>query len=262
LPAPGAVGASSNIRHLTDVLQCNLQEICRAIIADTGFRAERTLTAWFDEEDRLSPDELLTVTFPLSRLGQRGYDEESVRQVLRDLHAEFVRLVSERASLWQEVQRLRRRIIGAPADDPHEPLPGQAGTGMHARPPSFAVGATRPYAIGPQLYPGRVMETWHRRDEVMREARHYADRLLEDAHDMARKAAVSSLNVTPSPQSDQERRADQAELAYLRAFSDTCRAQLRAYTEAVLHCVEEWEYEYEMAGPPEDITPDQRSIGQ
>lgn len=219
-------------------------------------------TAWFDEEDRLTPEQLQTVMFPLSRLGQRGYEEEPVRRFLHEVHAEFVRLVNERASLWQEVQRLRRRIIGGgAASEPCATLRG-AVAGTHARRPPATTDVTRQYAAGPQLYPGRVAETWQRREGVMREARHYADRLLEHAHDMARQAAVSSLNVTPPPESDQERRADLAELAYLRAFSDTCRAQLRAYTEAVLHCVEEWEYEREMAAPAVDTTADDRSTGQ
>ena len=45
---------------------------------------ERALTtAWFDEQNRLTPDELQTVTFPMSRLGRRGYEEEPVRAFLR-----------------------------------------------------------------------------------------------------------------------------------------------------------------------------------
>ena len=68
-------------------------------------------TAWYDEENRLTPEELKTVTFPLSRLGRRGFEEEPVHEFLNVVHDEFVRLVNERASLWQEVQRLRRRII-------------------------------------------------------------------------------------------------------------------------------------------------------
>ena len=39
-------------------------------------------TAWFDEESRLTPEELQTVTFPTSRLGRRGYEEEPVREFL------------------------------------------------------------------------------------------------------------------------------------------------------------------------------------
>ena len=59
---------------------------------------------WLGGEGRLTPEELQTVTFPVSRLGRRGYEEEPVRAFLRVVHGEFVRLVNERSSLWQEVQ--------------------------------------------------------------------------------------------------------------------------------------------------------------
>jgi DivIVA domain-containing protein len=78
-----------------------------------------TTTAWFDEQTRMDPEDLLTITFPLSRSGRRGYDEQSVREFLRAVHAEYLRLVDERTSLWHDVQRLRRRIIfGAAIGDP------------------------------------------------------------------------------------------------------------------------------------------------
>ena len=49
----------------------------------------------------MTPEELLTVTFPMSRLGRRGYEEEPVREFLRAVHAEFVRLVNEfDAAAW------------------------------------------------------------------------------------------------------------------------------------------------------------------
>lgn len=70
-----------------------------------------TTTAWFDEQTRMDAEDLLTVTFPLTRPGRRGYDEQSVREFLREVHAEYLRLMDERTSLWQDVQRLRRRII-------------------------------------------------------------------------------------------------------------------------------------------------------
>ena len=78
---------------------------------------ERALTTpWFDEQNRMTPEELQTATFPMSRLGRRGYEEEPVREFLSAVHDEFVRLVNERTSLWQEVQRLRRRIIAGETD--------------------------------------------------------------------------------------------------------------------------------------------------
>jgi hypothetical protein len=43
------------------------------------------------------------------------------------------------------------------------------------------------------------------------------------------------------PQTDQERRAVHAELAYLRTFSEVYRQHLKIYTEDVLRTIEDWE---------------------
>jgi DivIVA domain-containing protein len=219
------------------------------------------LTAWFDEEDRLTPEELQSVLFPAARLGRRGYEEEPVRQFLREVHAEFVQLVSERASLWQEVQRLRRRILaGAAGRDPQRAPPDELDAiAAGLRIPSAAAGR---HVAGALAHGDQAADVRLRREDVIREAQHHAERLLEDAHAKARQAAVFALNGAAPPQSDQERRADQAELAYLRTYSDVYRAHLRAYTEGVLRGVEEWERE--VAASLRDAAPeqaDQRSIG-
>jgi DivIVA domain-containing protein len=201
-------------------------------------------TAWFDEESRLSPEELQTVTFPMSRLGRRGYEEEPVREFLSGVHAEFVRLVNERASLWQDVQRLRRRILaGETNGDPHAVLFGEADAHVHAvRILSTAQVTADRYVADAQAYSSQVTEEARlRRDDIMREAQQHSDMVLEEAHARAREAAVSALNLAAPPQTDRERRAAQAELAYLRTYSDVYRAHLRAYTEGVLHSIEEWE---------------------
>lgn len=201
-------------------------------------------TAWFDEQNRLTPEELLTATFPVSRLGRRGIEEEPVREFLRTVHAEFMRLVNERASLWQEVQRLRRRIIAGKAEgDSQAVLFGEADAHVHAvRILSTAQVTADRYVADAQAYSSRVTEEARlRRDDIMREAQSYSDMLLEEAHSRARDAAVSALNAAPVPQTDHERRAAQAELAYLRTYGDVYRAHLRAYTEGVLRGIEEWE---------------------
>ena len=206
---------------------------------------ERALTtAWFDEQSRMTPEELQTATFPMSRLGRRGYEEEPVREFLRAVHAEFVCLVNERTSLWQEVQRLRRRIIAGEADgDGQTVLFGEADAHVHAvRILSTAQVTADKYVADAQDYSSRLTEeTRLRRDEIMQEAEQYSDKLLEDAHAKAREAAVSALNGAAAPQSGEEQRAAQAELAYLRTYSDVYRAHLRAYTEGILHGIEEWE---------------------
>jgi DivIVA domain-containing protein len=206
---------------------------------------ERALTtAWFDEQNRMSPEELQTITFPFSRLGKRGYDEDAVREFLREVHGEFVRLVNDRTSLWQEVQRLRHRIIaGQTNGDSNGVLFGEADGHVHAvRILSAAQLTADRYVADAQAYSSRLTEEARtRRDEIMQEAQHYSDMVMEEAHARAREAAVSALEASPSPQTYQEQQAARAELAYLRTYSDVYRRHLRAYTEGILRGIEEWE---------------------
>ncbi len=207
---------------------------------------ERALTtAWFDEENRLTPDELQTTTFPTTRLGRRGYEEAPVNRFLREVHAEFVRLVNERASLWQEVQRLRQRILAGEvgAGDERGVLFGEADAHVHAvRILSTAQMTADRYVADAQAYSSRVTEEARlRRYEILREAQEHSSMILEDAHAKARDAAVTALNGSVPPQTDRERRAAQAELAYLRTYSGVYREHLRAYTEGILRGIEEWE---------------------
>lgn len=213
--------------------------------ADEQNRVERALTTtWFDEQERLTPEDLLTVTFPLTRLGRRGYEEEPVKGFLRMAHAEFVRLVNERASLWQEVQRLRRRVLAGDADgDPQAVLFGEADAHIHAvQILSTAQATADRYVADAQAYSSRVTEeARQRRDDIMIEAQQHSDMILEEARARAREAAVSALNRPVPPQTTHEQQAAQAELAYLRTYTDVYRAHLRAYTEGVLRSIEEWE---------------------
>jgi len=201
-------------------------------------------TAWYYEDERLTPDALHTVTFPLSRLGRRGYEEEPVKGFLRLVHAEWLRLVNERASLWQEVQRLRRRILAGEADGNGQAvLFGEADAHIHAvRILSTAQQTADRYVADAQAYSSRVTtEARQRHNHIMHEAQQHSDMILQDAQARAREAAVSVLSLPALPQTDQERQAAQAELAYLRTYSDVYRAHLRAYTEGVLRGIEEWE---------------------
>jgi cell division septum initiation protein DivIVA len=199
-------------------------------------------TAWYDEENRLDPSELLTVTFPESRFGRRGFEAEPVREYLHGLQAEFVRLVSERASLWQEVQRLRQRIISGMTDgDLRAVLFGEADVDVHVVRIRSAARVTEEATLG--------------RDDIKHEAQRYSDMILGDAHAQAREAAIAALDGAPAPQTGPERRAAQAELAYLRAYSYVYRSHLRAYTEEVLHRIEESEHAGEAASPEPEETP-------
>jgi cell division septum initiation protein DivIVA len=201
-----------------------------------------TSDAWYDEQDRLSPDQLQTATFPLTRWGRHGYEEEPVRAFLAEVHAEMVRLINERASLWQEVQRLRRRILGT-SNGNDGVLFGKEDAHIHAvRILSSAQRTADRYVADAQAYSGRLTEEARvRRDDIMSQAQQHADMLLEEARTRARAAAVAAMDHDGMPpQTDQERRAIHAELAYLRTFSEVYRQHLKIYTEDVLRTIEDW----------------------
>lgn len=211
-------------------------------IEDFGWSDPLT-TAWFDEQRRLSPDELQSVTFPMSGLGRHGYEEAAVKRFLRKVHAEFVQLVNERASLWQDVQRLRQRILAGDLNSgPQAVLFGEVDPHAHAVQilSTAQVSADRYLADSPADSGPVTDEARRRRDDIMREAQQHSDMILEKAHTKAREAAASALNEAP-PQTDTAQRALQAELAYLRTYSSVYRANLSAYTDSVLCGIEEWE---------------------
>ncbi len=202
-----------------------------------------TTDAWYDEQHRLTPDRVQSVIFPLTRWGRHGYEEEPVRAFLADVHAEMVRLMNERASLWQEVQRLRRRILGKENGN-DAVLFGKDDAHVHAvRILSSAQRTADRYVADAQAYSGRLTEEARvRRDEIMGQAQQHADMLLEEARTKARAAAVAAIDHDGlPPQTDQERRAVQAELAYLRTFGEVYRQHLKIYTEDVLRTIEDWE---------------------
>jgi cell division septum initiation protein DivIVA len=212
-----------------------------------------TTSAWYDEQKRLTPDQLQAVTFPLTRWGRHGYEEEPVRSFVAEVHAEFVRLINERASLWQEVQRLRRRILGT-EDGNDAVLFGADDAHVHAvRILSNAQLTADRYVADAQAYSGRLTEEARtNRDEIMTQAQHHADMMLDEAKTKAREAAVAAMSNDPlPPQTEHERRAAEGELAYLRTFSEVYRQHLRIYTESVQRILDDWDHKERDAAPPQ-----------
>ncbi len=202
--------------------------------------------AWQDEQQRLTPDDVQSVSFPLSRLGRRGYDEEHVRAFLQEVEREIVTLLNEKVSLWNEVERLRRRIIAGmkSGNDGGGVLFGREDAHVHAvRILSNAQLTADRYVADAQAYSHRLTEEARsRRDEILSEAQQHADMVLEEATSRAREAALATLNAPPvAPQMESDRSALKAELAYLRTFGEVYRTHLRAYTEGMLRSIAEWE---------------------
>jgi DivIVA domain-containing protein len=200
--------------------------------------------AWQDEQKRLTPDDIQSASFPLSRLGRRGYDEEHVRAFLREVERELVTLLNEKVSLWNEVERLRKRIIGGAKKGAGGVLFGREDAHVHAvRILSNAQLTADRYVADAQAYSHRLTEEARtRRDEILSEAQQHADMVLDEAQSRAREAALASLNAPPvPPRLEADKSALKAELAYLRAFGEVYRTHLRAYTEGMLRSIAEWE---------------------
>ena len=205
--------------------------------------------AWQEDQKRLTPDEVQAVTFPLSRLGRRGFDEESVRAFLADVERELVTLLNEKVSLWNEVERLRRRIITGmkqQGDSSNGVLFGREDAHVHAvRILSNAQLTADRYVADAQAYSHRLTEEARsRRDDILSEAQEHADMVLEEASSRAREAAIATLNAPTAGAEhlEADRSALKAELAYLRTFGEVYRAHLRAYTEGMLRSIADWEH--------------------
>jgi cell division septum initiation protein DivIVA len=194
------------------------------------------------DEHRLTPDVVQAVSFRAARLGRRGLDEEHVRAFCHQVEAELVLLLNERTALQEEVGRLRRRVLGHPGDDEGA---GYGRADAHLQAVSILSRAQQTadqYVAEAQEYSRHLAEdARRRRDEILAEARTHADRVLEEAHREASAAARSAM-AAPVTASPGDRRELEVELAYLRTFSDVYRTHLRAYLDALLRNVDEWEH--------------------
>lgn len=199
------------------------------------------MSAMSRAEQRLTPDVVQSVSFRTARLGRRGFDEEHVRAFCRQVEAELVLLLNERTTLQEEVSRLRRRVLGMTGDSPaigyREDAHIQA-VGILSR----AQQTADHYVAEAQEYSRHLAEdARRRRDEILAEARSDADRELANAHNEATQVARSGMPY-PAPPAEDDRQEAEAELAYLRTFSEVYRTHLRAYLDALLRNVDEWEH--------------------
>jgi DivIVA domain-containing protein len=189
--------------------------------------------------DPITPELVRSAVFTSSRLGRRGLDEAEVRAFCGWVSDELARLLNENTMLQGEVMRLRERVLetrgrsGAQPEDAHVKAVYMLSKAQQT--------ADR-YVADAQEYSRELAEEAHlRRDEILREAKVRASMILEEAHNSATQAAsaVSMGNRESLPAS--ERQELQAEIAYLRTFSDVCRTHLRAYLESLTRSIEEWD---------------------
>jgi DivIVA domain-containing protein len=145
-------------------------------------------------DNRLTPDAVQAVTFPPARLGRRGLDSEHVRAFCGQVERELIRLHNERTLLSDEVERLRRRVLGLDGGGSGSGYPQEDAHVQAVRILSQARQTADSYVAGAQEY-GRQLaqDARRRRDEILAEATSRAALMLEEAHGEASRAAGAAL---------------------------------------------------------------------
>src|SRR5487761_1546842 len=163
----------------------------------------------------MTPESVRSATFTPSRLGRRGLDEAEVRAFCADVSDGLGRLMNDNSMLQAEVMRLLegKGRSGIQPEDGHV----QAVYVL-----SKAQQTADRYVADAQEYSRELAEAARlRRDEILGEAKMRASMILEEAHNSGSKAAEAARNAhDPLPD---ERQELQAEIAYLRTYSDVCR---------------------------------------
>jgi DivIVA domain-containing protein len=177
-------------------------------------------------EERLTPDVVQAVSFRTVRRGRRGFDEEHVRAFCQQVEEELVTLHNERMALQQEINRLRRRVLGICANAGEAGYRRDDGHVQAVGILSRAQETASHYVAEAQEYSRHLAEdARRRRDEILAQARWHAALVLEEAHHEASCSAQAPVTepvaepVTTAPVAEPEADGTQleAELARLRA---------------------------------------------
>jgi DivIVA domain-containing protein len=186
----------------------------------------------------LTPEQVRSVAFTPTRLGRRGLDEAEVRVFCEWVSDGLGRLLNDNSMLQEEVMRLRERLLEGKGNAGIQPEDGHVQAVYVL---SKAQQTADRCVADAQEYSKELAEDARmRRDEILREAKFRASMILEDAHKSATRAA-DAVPETRDPLPAAERQELQAEIAYLRTFSDVCRTHLRAYMESLTRSIEQWE---------------------
>jgi cell division septum initiation protein DivIVA len=189
------------------------------------------------QSERVTPERVRSAAFTPTRLGRRGVDEAEVRSFCEWVSDGLGRLLNDNSMLQAEIQRLRGRLLGssgkgAKPEDAHVQAVHLLSTAQRT--------ADRCVADAQKYSRELAVDARMRRDEIVREAKVRASMILETAHTSASEAADTARATSDLRQASDQQEV-QAELAYLRTFSEVCRTHLRAYMESLTRSIDEWE---------------------
>ncbi|MGR6962867.1 DivIVA domain-containing protein [Geodermatophilus sp. URMC 61] len=204
---------------------------------------------------RLSPADVRNVRLPRATMLRPGYNDVEVDRLLDRLADEMARLHGEKAELRDQVRALQEQVAGAAAPVP-EPPSDQA-----VRILATAQQTADSYVAEAEDFSRQMTaDARAQYEEQLRQARENAGAIIAAAQEAAARMTAGG----PAPAADTPGRSTQEleeQAAYLRAFGQACRTQLRAYLEALLADVEaEWGRADPGALPPAPARPQPSSV--
>lgn len=193
-------------------------------------------------ERGFTPFDLQNLRFTRAPMLHPGYVDTEVDRVMNRVAEELGRLYAEKAALRDQVRSLQAQVDGV----------------LVPEPPSEQ--AVRILSVAQQTADNYVAEAEEFSRQVTGEARSEYEELVRRARENAgailQAAQEAAMNMSgPAPEAPDAGQRTVAELeeqvAYLKAFGQACRVQLRAYLEALLSDVEnEWGHADPAAVPP------------
>jgi DivIVA domain-containing protein len=207
---------------------------------------------------RLAPADLHNVRFSRASMLRPGYADAEVDRVLSRVAEELGRLIAEKAELRDEVRALRSQVAGAIESQASQVPPSEQAVRILAT----AQQTADTYVAEAEEFSRQVTsEARAEYEELVREARENAGAIIQAAQEAAAKLGGGTPGAAGG---DQRSVAElQEQVAYLKAFSQACRVQLRSYLEALLTDVEtEWGRANPDALPPEMLAPPAQRSGR
>jgi DivIVA domain-containing protein len=184
------------------------------------------------DDRRLTAEDVRGVGFPHAGMLHPGYDESQVEKFRSIVAEELTRSAAERAALLARVRGLEEQLA---AVVPHEAPSDQA-----VRILSVAQQTADQYVAEAEDFSRQMTsDARSQYEEQLRTARESAGAIIQAAHEAAARMVQSGSAPSVDPEADPERVRE--EVAYLKAFGQAVRVQLRSYLEALITDVEtEW----------------------
>lgn len=182
---------------------------------------------------RLTPADVRSVRFARASMLHPGYQDTQVDSFLSRVAEELSRLIAEKAELRDQVHGLREQIAGVVIPEP----PSEQALRIL----STAQQTADTYVAEAEEFSRQVTsEARAQYEEQVRLARENAGAIIHAAQEAAARMTAGGRSRTPDAPEPTTAELEE-QVAYLRAFGQACRTQLRAYLEALLADVEaEW----------------------